>query len=171
MTEGNKHRILVPVDGSPESEEAFDKALFLAERLRDSLTAVYIVDISDRMDTIGILSSDEDYSEDEIREEGRRVLAPFIRKANGNKEIRFVATSGAPALTITRMARDGEYNLIVMGNRGTGMVSQYKLGSVSEYVVENAACPVMIVKLPEEKQREVLKEETSWDISRMRMSK
>ena len=47
---------------------------------------------------------------------------------------------------IVDAAEDCGADLIVMGSRGLGLVKGVLLGSVSQYVVENAKCAVMVVK-------------------------
>ncbi|MBQ1615172.1 MAG: universal stress protein, partial [Selenomonas sp.] len=37
-------------------------------------------------------------------------------------------------------------DLIIMGSRGLGIVKGVLLGSVSQYIVEQAKCPVLVVK-------------------------
>jgi nucleotide-binding universal stress UspA family protein len=53
---------------------------------------------------------------------------------------------GRPAEKIIEAAKDGNHDLIVMGNRGLGGIKQLFLGSVSDRVADEAPCPVLIVK-------------------------
>ena len=64
-----------------------------------------------------------------------------------------------PSLTITALAHKLDVQLVVMGNRGSGGMKRFMTGSVSQYVLENALCPVMIVKNPEEMKKKKEKEE------------
>ena len=41
---------------------------------------------------------------------------------------------------------DHPMDLVIMGSRGLGVVKGVLLGSVSQYVVEQAKCPVLVVK-------------------------
>jgi nucleotide-binding universal stress UspA family protein len=45
----------------------------------------------------------------------------------------------------SRVARDGSYDLVVLGHRGH-FVRDHLLGSTADRVVEHAPCPVMIVR-------------------------
>ena len=47
---------------------------------------------------------------------------------------------------ILDFAETNDIDLIVMGSRGLGVVKGVLLGSVSQYVVEQSKCPVLVVK-------------------------
>lgn len=53
---------------------------------------------------------------------------------------------GNPADVILSLAKKGEYDLIIIGNRGLNQVQRLFLGSVSRKVVSLAHCPVLLVK-------------------------
>ena len=52
---------------------------------------------------------------------------------------------GNPDEVIIETAKDGNFDMIVVGSRGLGR-RDFALGSVSSRVAENAPCPVLIVK-------------------------
>jgi nucleotide-binding universal stress UspA family protein len=52
---------------------------------------------------------------------------------------------GQPAAEIARVAEEGGYDLIVAGSRGRNAVGELLLGSVSQAVVRQAPCPVLVV--------------------------
>jgi len=52
---------------------------------------------------------------------------------------------GHPAAEIARVADEGGYDLIVAGSRGRNAVGELLLGSVSQAVVRQAPCPVLVV--------------------------
>jgi len=60
-----------------------------------------------------------------------------------NVETRIV--EGAPGAALCALAAELSAGAIVMGTRGRGGVKRALLGSVSDYVVRNAPCPVVVV--------------------------
>jgi universal stress protein A len=54
--------------------------------------------------------------------------------------------AGRPGEVICWMAEDQQCDLIVMGTHGRGGLAHLLLGSVAEYVVRHAHCPVTIVR-------------------------
>jgi len=52
---------------------------------------------------------------------------------------------GSPGRVISEMAKDGEFDLVVMGSRGHSDMAGLLLGSVSHKVLQAIHCPVLIV--------------------------
>lgn len=53
---------------------------------------------------------------------------------------------GDPASEIANHAERGQFDVIVMGSRGLGRVTEVLMGSVSQRVLHESKCPVLIVK-------------------------
>ena len=53
---------------------------------------------------------------------------------------------GPPAESILRVAEIRKADIIVLGARGLGTLSGLVLGSVSQKVLQHAACPVLVVR-------------------------
>ncbi|XP_073137849.1 uncharacterized protein [Henckelia pumila] len=60
---------------------------------------------------------------------------------------------GDPKEMICEAAEQMNADLIVVGSRGLGKIMRAFLGSVSDYVVHQAKCPVLIVKPPDASRR------------------
>jgi nucleotide-binding universal stress UspA family protein len=57
-----------------------------------------------------------------------------------------VIVAAPTGLAISRYAKEGEFELIVMGTHGRGPVSHAIMGSVAEKVVRTAPCPVLTIR-------------------------
>ena len=61
------------------------------------------------------------------------------------KASKHVETGNIPK-AIMRVAAEEHSDLIIMGSRGLGVVKGVLRGSVSQYIVEQSKCPVLVVK-------------------------
>jgi len=138
--------ILVPIDGSDNSTRALETALKLAKDQKSSVTALYVVQkpaIADPFDvsmTGEILESMEQYGKELLN------TAKIKAEAMGIKIDTDVTSGYTVANTIVEYARDGGYDLIVMGTRGRSGVQRVLLGSVAFGVITYANCAVLIVR-------------------------
>jgi nucleotide-binding universal stress UspA family protein len=80
-----------------------------------------------------------------------RLIANILQEAAdrarraGAKDITTLSDHGDPAATIISIAEREQVDLIVLGRRGMGALSQLLLGSVSRSVVDRASCAVTVV--------------------------
>jgi nucleotide-binding universal stress UspA family protein len=139
-------KILVPFDGSQHSNEAVACAADLARRYHASLLILYV----DHPLTYAL---PEGYAV-VTPEQAASIRAGFERDvasarnaaANGGAiQVDTLVQRGDPATEIVRTAADGPFDLIVMGTHGRSGVKRALLGSVTENVVRQSACPVLTV--------------------------
>lgn len=75
-----------------------------------------------------------------VVDEARAMLAPR------GFEIETDVVIGSPRDEISRMAREWNADLVVVGARGLGRIKRFLLGSVSLAVARHVSCPVLVVK-------------------------
>jgi nucleotide-binding universal stress UspA family protein len=63
----------------------------------------------------------------------------------GTDGLETLVLRGGPGDSVCDLARELDATAIVLGTRGRGGLKRALLGSVSDYVVRNAPCPVIIV--------------------------
>jgi universal stress protein A len=148
------HKILVPIDFSADAEHATQVASELSRIYSAPLMLVHIYDpvaypLPDgyMMYTPGQLS---------------RMWAEFEeRLARARSDARDAGAiqpdarllQGLTAAEIVRFAKEGGYDLIVMGTHGRSGLARVLIGSVAARVVQTAACPVLTVKRREQAER------------------
>ncbi|MMZ52435.1 putative universal stress protein [compost metagenome] len=137
-------QILVAIDGSEHAMKALETAKTLSKQLQGNphLTVLHVNPaLSMNEPPIGV---DVD---ERIEEEGRHILEPasdYLK--NADIPCRMLAGHGNPASIICEIADQEKVDLIIMGTRGKGLVSEMILGSVSHHVIQHAPCPVLTVK-------------------------
>ena len=142
-----KH-ILVPVDGSPTSQLAIDKAIGLAKAFGSTVAAIYVVD------PYPFTGVGTDYAYGQAQ-----YLAAATSEASEALKVAKVAfdAAGVPVTTtvveghavyrgILQSAESGGADLIVMGSHGRRGLEKLVLGSVTQRVLSNAHLPVLVVR-------------------------
>jgi nucleotide-binding universal stress UspA family protein len=154
MPETRFPKILVPVDFSACSEEAFRVACALARVFSSELILLHVVDTKSlgTLNRLGLAVPSEEKGQ-------RKRLSHFaratLRRLLGSEEakglpVRRVAVEGAPFVEIARLARSEKVSLVVIGAQGgqAGNVEKIFFGSTAEKVVRTAGCPVLTVPPP-----------------------
>lgn len=144
-------RILVPVDFSQNSGDALRYAVFLAERFDASIDVlhVWVPPPHVRPELLTpLLSSEERKGETQARLHTQEEMQGFLLSLglDEHPRIRPRYDTGKPAETIVSNTAERAYDLIVMGTHGRTGLSRVMLGSVAEYVVRHATCPVLTIR-------------------------
>ncbi|GEJ59155.1 universal stress protein [Anaeromyxobacter diazotrophicus] len=151
-------RILVPIDFSPSSRAALGHALALRSAFGAGVSVLHVHEPSGFVgaDSLALMPIDHPSGRWElVRVEILRELEQFLGiERPGLDEVRVEA--GVPADVIPEVARDGGFDLVLMGTHGQGPVSRLALGGVAEAVVRKAHCLVMTLRLPGRVAREAL---------------
>lgn len=148
-------KILVPVDFSPCSDEAFRVACEMACVYRAALTILHVIDTGalDAFNRLGMLAVPSDAAAQ--RRRLRHHARLHVRRLEESQQAKGVAVTrtiieGSPFVEIAKAARTGKVDLVVMGSYGgrSGSVDKIFFGSTAEKVVRTAGCPVLTVPLP-----------------------
>ena len=140
--------ILVPVDGSEVSSRAVDKAVALAKISGGVVDFIYVANITSKTGGVQITNNMNLPPEvlENIKASGNKALDNELAKVPPYVKTRRFCEVGVPAKVILDFATDNKSDIIIIGSRGLSAVNAMILGSVSQAVLENAKCPVMIVK-------------------------
>lgn len=147
-------KILVPVDFSPCSEEAFRIALSFAKSYQAEVLLLHVVDTKslEALNRLGLapasgVAQQKKQLHHVARLNARHLLA--WEEAKGVTVKRILA-DGCPFEEIAKTARVEGVDLVVMGSYGGafGGVDKIFFGSTAEKVVRTAGCPVLTVPLP-----------------------
>jgi len=146
-------KILVPTDFSKDSDLAFRMALSIADKYRARIILLHVISntlqrslsdychdqgLVERILSEGIVFSNEKLREtvDRCRKGGDVKVIPDVRK-------------GQPYEEILREAFERKIDLIVIASHGETGLKKYLIGSVTEKVMKEAKCPVLLIRSQE----------------------
>lgn len=131
-----KWNVVVGVDGSPKDERSLAWAGQTAARKGGSVHVVYAAKIAHGAAV----------PESELKEMGAKVVEPAAEQVRAQFPELPVTTEiivGEPEVALVAASRGRD--LMVVGARGLGRIAGRFLGSVSQKVAAQAACPVVVV--------------------------
>lgn len=129
--------IMVPVDGSESSIQAFKKAVHIAKRNDATLHLVTVVDKADKPNEAEQIDQDRDGFFVALETYARREDQPL------EKHVRF---GSAKKLIADELIKEWNIDLIIMGATGKGNIAKMVVGSITNYVTKHAHCDVLIAK-------------------------
>jgi nucleotide-binding universal stress UspA family protein len=141
-------KILVPVDFSPHAERAFGYATTVAQRFGATLGLVHVVEdpyVTGAWNTEVYVPNVGEILEQLIAGAEQELAARRRRATALGLTAETAVLSGRPAHAIVEHAKEGGFDLIVMGTHGRTGLSHVVMGSVAERVVQKAPCPVLTV--------------------------
>lgn len=154
MSEPLFQRILLPVDFSPCSREAFLVGLKLARQFQAQVVFLHVIDTKslDALNALGLALPSEEKEQKKRLNHQARLLARGLLSLPETKGVAItrILTEGKPFVEIARTAREEKIDLVVMGSYGgqTGDISRIFFGSTSEKIVRTVTCPVLCVPYP-----------------------
>ncbi len=152
-------KILVPVDFSTCSEEAFHLALQLGEALDGEVTVIHVIDVDavEAFNRLGLLAvpSDAIRQRKRLRHHARLKMRQLFKAHPDGRSIKRIVVEGTPFVEIGKFARSEDIDLIVLGSYGGRSDSMDKIffGATADKVVRTAGCAVLTVPLVRKKPR------------------
>ena len=146
-----RKKILVAIDGSPQSDKAAEEAVRLAagnqSQFKSRIYALLVLPntpVSTYTDFVPEAPMTETNKWDELRERIFYVVEKCATEHNIPLEM--IIEYGDPAERIIALAKREEIDVIVIGSSGKGFIQRKIMGSVSHKVASNAACSVFVVR-------------------------
>lgn len=136
-------KVLVATDGSERAMKAVRKSLEMAEKEGADITLLS-VGYYLRSDTEDVPISVQDALDSESRNALEKAKALFDEKA---VKVNTILEKGlVPANVILEVAREGNFDHILLGRTGKTGIERYVIGSTATKVVAHAPCTVTVVR-------------------------
>jgi nucleotide-binding universal stress UspA family protein len=152
-------KILVPLDGSEHSLRALGIAVQVAKKFSGKLTLIHVYSVTVRpvvmpeptsLTPPGVpvmTAAEVSKVAEAARKAGANILVDGEQRVKAEGvQVETALKEGHTVQEIIRTAKEGEFDLIVMGARGVSMIREVLLGSVSDRVIRNGPCPVLVTK-------------------------
>lgn len=140
-------KILVPFDASGYANRAFKKALNIAQ-IHNAEIVVASVIPGKYSSNLGFSIKLDKKSKDQERSFADKLLLKLKKTAEklGLKSSSVIIVDSSVEKGLTKYAKSHKIDMIIMGSHGRTFFRKLVLGSVAEGVVNQASCPVLVVK-------------------------
>lgn len=146
-------KILIPVDGSPTSIKAAEKALALGKLIDSELIFLTVVNMpsEEKYAFFGINVENQFIANrkemlNRLIEEETKMLKILVRNLDvDDLKVSQKILVGKTSEEIVKFAEEEKIDYIFMGRRGFSPVERFFVGSVTQKVIASSPCPVTIV--------------------------
>ncbi|MDU6444419.1 MAG: universal stress protein, partial [Streptococcus sp.] len=138
-------RILIAIDGSYESELAFEKGVNIALRNNAELLLTHVIDTR----ALQSVATFDTYIYEKLEQEAKDVLNNYEQQARekGLTKVKQVIEFGNPKTLLARDIPDKEkVDLIMVGATGLNTFERLLIGSSSEYIMRHAKVDLLVVR-------------------------
>lgn len=138
-------RILIAIDGSYESESAFEKGVNIALRNNAELLLTHVIDTR----ALQSVATFDTYIYEKLEQEAKDVLNNYEQQARekGLTKVKQVIEFGNPKTLLARDIPDKEkVDLIMVGATGLNTFERLLIGSSSEYIMRHAKVDLLVVR-------------------------
>ncbi len=144
------HKIMVPVDFSLCSREAYRVAATLAKQFGGELLVLHVIDSRIIEAFTEVQKVKTDAVTKVFHKKTRLRFRSFLSGHPSDVKLRRIIVTGVPFHEIVKLARLERVDLIVMGRYGgTGELEKIFFGSTAEKVVRVAPCAVLSIPVIE----------------------
>jgi nucleotide-binding universal stress UspA family protein len=138
------HKLLVPVDGSVDSQRAVQYAGEIA--MSKAGAKLLLLNVQEEFERRHVHGLQNPTARHDLKERGEQATADaraWLDRCGCAYE--FIIVFGRPAEVIARVAAESHCSAIVMGSRGFGRLKRIFFGSISDAVRRSASIPVTLV--------------------------
>lgn len=140
-------KIVVGIDGSPQSVQAATRALELGRQLKAVVKLVHALPpLIYPPEAMMVPTVDLDSARWEAAEVTMAQALRVLADAAQGVEVQSEVVNGTPAEALVETAERQGAQLIVVGSRGRGPISRLLLGSTADRVVHLARANVLVVR-------------------------
>ncbi len=144
-------KILLPTDGSKNSERAGEYAISHADVTGDDIIVLHVID-TDYLDSIPQPDIRNDLDK-ELRADGKKAVDNFKKQleesqCNGqcqNINFKVLVKEGKPADTILKTIDEESVDQVIIGKSGKHGLERLLLGRTTDKVVKGAKVPVNVI--------------------------
>ncbi len=135
-------KILVPLDGSKNSQRGLDEAIYIARQSQAMLFGLHVIPVYPRNFTDAIIP----YQLFQEKEAKKFINLAKTKCAKQGVLFKGKIVYGSPVVEISHLAKNKKFDMIVIGSRGMGGIKEMFLGSVAKSLVHSSKVPVLVVK-------------------------
>jgi nucleotide-binding universal stress UspA family protein len=137
------NKILLGLDGSPNSFKALAEALKLAKLYGAELHTISVEEIPRFPETVSEIAEEKDTEDSRFHE--------IVEKAQGMAQAQNIVLKshiviGHEVKTMIEFIKEYQFNLLVIGFMGTSALYERIMGSTCQSLVRMVPCSVLVVK-------------------------